>query len=316
MPARTTDAPQTTGDKTIGVTNASQESYAVGSNALISSMRDSQSNSNASNSLPNVELSDGSQPAKNGAAQPGSDASKTSNVGNVVNGGNDWSTYGLLKTKTTQDAAGTTTTVMVDRNDQPYDVSVTAKDGSNTHLLFGPDGNPETIYENGPTQPDFLDFKTQNGTEYRFNDLSPTIDGKPQNGQVLPRLTTTSSDGTGGTVETFKEDTQKGWQTAKVEHDYANHNDSTYYDPASGTPYIEKTSENPDGGYNVGFFSVNNDITPIKGMDSYRMTPDGHGGQDFTYMKSDGTVDYRESVNQNGVRTRVDAYGNPLPSKS
>jgi hypothetical protein len=46
------------------------------------------------------------------------------------------------------------------------------------------------------------------------------------------------------------------------------------------------------------------------------MTPDGHGDQDFTYMQSDGTVDYRESVNQYGARSRVDAYGNPLPLKS
>jgi hypothetical protein len=71
MPARTTDAPQTS-DKTIGVTTASQESYAAGSNALISSMRDSQSNSNASKSLPKVELFDGGQTTKNAVPQSGS----------------------------------------------------------------------------------------------------------------------------------------------------------------------------------------------------------------------------------------------------
>ena len=72
MAARTTDAPQTS-DKTIGVTTASQESYAAGSNALISSMRDSQSNSNASKSLPKVEVFDGGQTTKNAVPQSGSD---------------------------------------------------------------------------------------------------------------------------------------------------------------------------------------------------------------------------------------------------
>jgi hypothetical protein len=236
---------------------------------------------------------------------------------NAGKSGLDWSTYGLFKTQTTQDDAGTATTVMVNGDDKPYDVSVTAKDGSNTHMLFGPDGNPDQIYQNGATKPDVVDFKTQDGTDYRFTELHPVIDGMHPDGQVLPRLTITSSDGLGGTVETFKDDTEKGWQTAEVEHDYANNSrDFTYYDPPGGTPYIEKVSQNPDGGYNEGFFNIHDGITPIDGMDGYRMIPDGQGGKNFTFMKSDGTIDYRESMNQSGVITsRVDAYGNPLPFK-
>jgi hypothetical protein len=242
------------------------------------------------------------------SAPPSSDAG---------NAGSDWSTHGLFKTKTTKDADGTSATVMVDRNDKPYDVSVTAQDGSNTHLLFGPDGNPDKIYQSGPAKPDSFEFKTQDGTDYRFTDLTPVIDRQHPDGQVLPRMTITSSDGRGGSVETSKQDTEKGWQTDEVEHDYANHSrDYTYYNPPTGTPYIEKVSQNPDGGYNEGFYNINDGFTPINGMDSYRMIPDGQGGKNFTFMKSDGTVDYRESVDQFGATTRVDASGNPLPVKS
>jgi hypothetical protein len=234
---------------------------------------------------------------------------------NSEQSGANWSTFGVFKTNTTQDAFGNTTTVMVNGKDQPYDVSVTAKDGSNTHLLFGPDGNPETIYQNGSTQPWAVEFKTQDGTDYRVTNLNPVIDGMHPNGQILPNLTITSSDGQGGTFETSKQDTDKGWQTTEMDHVYANNNrDYTYYDPSSGTPYIEKVTQNSDGGYNEGYFNINDGTTPIKGMDSYRMIPDGNGGQNFTYMKSDGTVDYRESINRSGVLTRYDASGNPLPS--
>ena len=68
MPARL-DAPQTT-DKTLAITTASQDSYATGSNAHISSMRDSQSNGSASKSLPKVEFFDSTQTAKTDSPVP------------------------------------------------------------------------------------------------------------------------------------------------------------------------------------------------------------------------------------------------------